>query len=48
MHYVQVNKLTLSTRDSGMVGIDGEVTVNTPITLEAVAGAFETFVPANS
>jgi len=43
--YVKVKKATLEASDSAdLVGIDGEVDVTTPISLEIAEGAFKTFV----
>lgn len=42
--YVKAKRLTLSTREPERVGIDGEVTVETPVRLTAMKHAFLTFV----
>lgn len=43
--HLQVKQMTLSAKDpEDLVGIDGEVNVKTPITVEACPGAFETLV----
>ena len=43
--HAQVKKMSLTAKDAGdLVGIDGEVNVKTPITVEACKGVFETLV----
>ena len=42
--YVKAKRLSLSTREPERVGIDGEVTVETPVRLTAMKHAFLTFV----
>ena len=43
--HVQAKKMSLTAKDAGdLVGIDGEVNVKTPITVEACKCVFETLV----
>ena len=45
VYHIQLKEMTLATKDSkDLVGIDGEVNVNTPIKVEACKGVFETLV----
>lgn len=43
--YIQCEKLRIETHDrEELVGVDGEVTLKTPVELECLRGAFSTFV----